>query len=154
MSPALLGAPGSDLGGNDTGAVYLFLGPVTADTDVAAADATFYGWNAWYLGESMAGPGDVDGDGFDDLLMNQYVNREDSKVRLFFGLLAGTREFDDADVTLVDGDGIHDDAGHALAGAGDVDRDDFDDFLVGAPSSESDTTLIGAAWLVRGGLGF
>ena len=60
----LVGAVGEASGG---GAVYLLQGPVTGSIDLAPADAKWIGQG--HAGWSMAGVGDLDADGLDDLLL-------------------------------------------------------------------------------------
>ncbi len=57
------------------GAAYLVLGPVSGDVDLAAADARLIGEAAYeHAGRSVSGAGDVDGDGFDDVLVGASGN--------------------------------------------------------------------------------
>ncbi len=66
----LLGASASSVVGSESGAVYLFLGAVAGELAATSADARFLGEAAGdAAGASLAGAGDADGDGFDDLLI-------------------------------------------------------------------------------------
>jgi hypothetical protein len=56
--------------------------------------------------------------------------------------------------SLINGWHTGDDFGHAVAGAGDVDDDGFDDVLVGAWTSDGSATDMGVSFLFRGGPGF
>ena len=67
---------------------------------------------------------------------------------LFYGLVSGTVSLDEADVQIV-GEG-DDQAGWAIAGAGDVDADGLDDLLIGGPGDDDGGEGAGAAWLVLG----
>jgi hypothetical protein len=84
-------ALGANYGGPlSAGAVYTFHGPVTAGTlDVAAADGTILGTNAYSELGSRLSVGDTDGDGVDDLHINQnYYNGkgfQDGQVLVFPG---------------------------------------------------------------------
>ncbi|MCK5253406.1 MAG: FG-GAP repeat protein, partial [Thermoplasmata archaeon] len=68
----LISAPGDDDGGQDAGQTYLVFGKAstwTMDTNLANADASFWGENAAdSSGSTIAGAGDVNGDGYDDIL--------------------------------------------------------------------------------------
>ena len=55
------------VGGPDLDTAWLVLGPVTADAALSGADVAITAPGASAFGASMAGPGDVDGDGLDDL---------------------------------------------------------------------------------------
>jgi hypothetical protein len=62
LSDVLTGAPWA-------AKAYLVLGPLSGDLNVASADAWFTGAHGDDTGLSIAGPGDVDGDGLSDLLL-------------------------------------------------------------------------------------
>ncbi len=94
-------------------------------------------------GASGAGAGDVDGDGFEDVLAGGYTG---NVAFLFRGSESGP---DPAPLTLADpGSSPNDTFGLAVAGASDVDGDGFDDVLVGAPGM---TLEVGRAYLFFGG---
>jgi len=82
-----------------------------------------------YLGRSVAGAGDVDGDGFDDLI----VGAHDASPNGIFNagsafVFSGATG---AQVFRFDGQANYEGLGNAVAGAGDVDGDGFDDLLIG-----------------------
>jgi hypothetical protein len=93
-------------------------------------------------GASVAGAGDVDGDGFEDVLAGGYTG---NVAFLFRGGASGP---DATPLTLADaGSSPNDTFGLAVAGASDVDGDGFDDVLVGAPGM---TLQVGRAYLFFG----
>jgi hypothetical protein len=69
----LIGAPLDEDGGSNAGQAYLVLGKATGwamDTDLSAADASFWGEHAGDIaGLFVAGAGDVNGDGYDAALI-------------------------------------------------------------------------------------
>ena len=70
----VIGAPGYEPhGAADDGAALIFYGPVTGSHDASEADATVYDDHIWdhynNVGGKLAGVGDTDGDGYDDLLI-------------------------------------------------------------------------------------
>ena len=134
------------------GVTYVFFGPVAGELDPSGADATLGGEtrNA-YAGQSTAAAGDVDADGLRDILIG--APRQDEAYTgaayLVHGGLTGTLVLDDADAKLL-GEAADDHAGTSVSGAGDVDADGHDDFLVGASLNDDGGTDAGAAYLVRG----
>jgi uncharacterized repeat protein (TIGR01451 family) len=133
--------------------------PLQPDVDLATVDASFWGEN---LGDEAGWPvsdaGDVNGDGYDDILIG--ANRHDvavSDVGQTYLLLGGPATEWSMDMSLaVDadasfhGEGAGDRSGIAVSGAGDVDGDGYDDFLVGAPDNDAGGASSGQAYLIRG----
>ena len=144
----LIGAPVVHNGGTEVGRVYLFNGPVLGTTPLSTADALLMGAQVGdRTGTFAAGAGDVNGDGFDDVLVGAF-DYGAGRSYLVHGPVAGVRALADADATFhgeVDGD-------HAaiVAGAGDVNGDGFDDVLIGAYMSEEVGVRAGKAYLVHG----
>ncbi|MES2642095.1 MAG: FG-GAP-like repeat-containing protein [Myxococcota bacterium] len=139
------------------GVAYLVLGAprgvwALADT----ADAVFNGdrdEGIEEVGEAIAGAGDVDGDGTDDLLFGAPVTSDDGDLRgaafLVYGPVTGTVRLDRADETFF-GNGVNAFAGYAVAAAGDTNGDDFADFLVGSPCDDPGGNSSGSASLFLG----
>lgn len=106
------------------------------------------------FGYAVAGAGDVDGDGFDDVVIGAFQDDDTAAnagaAFLFYG--------GDADVdrsrtaTLLASDGAALDAfGTAVAGIGDLDGDGYDDVAVGAPEHDGAGAQGGAVYLFMGG---
>jgi len=132
----------NDEGGTDAGQVYLVLGRQSGwsmDESVVNADASFLGENPEDLaGATLAGAGDVDGDGLDDLLIGAELNDQEEvdagKVYLILGRQVGWS----TDVDLANADSSFlgyawsQRAGSGLAIAPDLDGDGYDDIVIGA----------------------
>ncbi len=147
----LVGACLEDAGGSSAGAAYLVLSPVTGSISLAAAEAKLMGHTTTdYAGDEVAGAGDVDGDGYDDLLVG--APYEDTAgdgagaAYLVFGPVSGMLDLSETDLMFT-GEVSGDNAGGAVAGAGDVNGDGYDDLLVGAPGADSGIDA-GAAYLI------
>ncbi|MBI2339070.1 MAG: FG-GAP repeat protein [Deltaproteobacteria bacterium] len=154
----LIGAKWNHDGGYRAGKVYLIYGRDFADQefDLADADAAFTGGATGdYLGSSVAGAGDVDGDGLADIIMSAtgYDGTYSSAGRVYLflgGDLAGDVSLTDAYATF-EGEAAYDAAGTSLAPAGDMDGDGLADFIVGAPSADpSGKTSAGKIYVIFG----
>ncbi len=143
LNDLLVGAPRDERGGvQAAGAAYLFLGPVVGGSSVEDAAATFWG-GAWtdVAGTSLAGLGDIDGDGLPDLAVGEpgydFGNEEwesDADYGRAF-VLSGTAasgSLVDRATAILQGAEWMAQAGSALARAGDIDGDGIDDLLVAA----------------------
>ena len=132
---------------NDAGQVYLIFGKATGwdgvlYTSLSAADASFVGEDPNdAVGTSAVGVGDVNGDGFDDLVIGAPSNGDaGSQAGKAYLILGHARPWSmrqslaDADASFL-GENAGDSAGFAVAGAGDVNQDGLADFLVGAPQA-------------------
>jgi hypothetical protein len=113
-----------------TGRTYLYYGPLDSDTN---ADKIFTGENADdTFGNELCIRGDVDGDGFNDLLVGtRYYprNTEDGRVYLFYG---GPSDSMDVECDLVfDAENAGDLFGNSID-MFDIDRDGHADVIVGA----------------------
>lgn len=132
----LVGSPRNDLGGTDAGAAFLYLGPVFGTLTFSNADAIFQGElpgdNA---GESIAGAGDVNNDGYADLLIGADLNDTNGTnagaAYLIYGPVSGIVRLSNADVRYY-GAAANDRLGYAVDGGGDVNGDGFSDFVIGA----------------------
>lgn len=130
-------------------AVLLFQGPLAGELDASSADAMFVrGGDGAEASLRGARAGDINGDGLDDVLVGDRLHDDVGAVYLFYGPFAGLMEMDNADAILL-GENHADNAGFALAGAGDLDQDGYGDILVGAPGTTEDS---GVAYLAYGPL--
>ncbi len=156
----LVGAYGNDEGGTAAGQAYVIFGRAggwATGVSLASADASFLGEAADdRAGNALAGAGDVNGDGYDDLLVGAYGNDESGtgagQTYLVLGRPSGwalDAALSTADASYL-GEVANDLSGSAVAGAQDVNGDGFDDFLVGAFGNDQAGSYAGQTYLVFG----
>jgi hypothetical protein len=158
----LIGAYGDEDGGNYAGQTYLILGRQAADWlmdfDLSGADASFWGEDEWdFSGYSVAGAGDVNGDGYDDFLIGAYGDEDGGNYAGQTYLILGRQAADwlmDFDLSGADasfwGEDASDYSGYSVAGAGDVNGDGYDDFLIGAYGDDDGGDAAGQTYLILG----
>ena len=150
----IVGAYGADpAGGSNAGKSYVVFGnsggfgaSINLSTIAAGTGGFVINGQSAYdrSGRSVASAGDVNGDGFDDLIVGAYLadpagSTNAGKSYVVFGtsggfgasinlsaIAAGTGGF------VINGQSANDQSGHSVASAGDVNGDGFDDLIVGA----------------------
>jgi hypothetical protein len=155
----LVGTPTvSPSGAYDSGSASLLLGPLTGDLDLSGAAATFVSpYMSGWLGTAVAGIGDVNGDGYDDValtVLQKYSPQHESSLHVFHGPLSGVLPIDGADATFfADQPSAGADTESLVAnGIGDVDGDGFGDIALGTRAFEyaSEPEMLDTAWVVYG----
>jgi len=148
----VVGAPCYNTQGDHGGKAYVIGHPAQGDTDLATVSPAISGEAPErHAGAAVAGAVDVNGDGLADLLVGDTADEaEGERTGAAYVILGPVVE--DMDLTLasakVTGEAEFDDAGYALAAAGDMDDDGCGDFLVGAPNDQAIGP--GKAYLVHG----
>ena len=147
-----IGAPKSDDYAGDAGTVYVLTGATTGTITLSDATASTWGTSTTdNAGEVIGAPGDVDGDGYADLLIG--AEKDDaygSDAGIAWLVLGpftnGAWDLSSADAELYGPAGGE--AGYAVSTAGDQDGDGQADVLVGAHETDDPVSNAGSAHLV------
>ncbi len=144
-----VGAIYNSTAATNAGKVYVYLGgpsapttPFVTMTGLAANDQ---------FGVSVAGAGDVNGDGYADVIVGARLNSlNGSSAGAAFIFFGGPAMDGVPDVILL-GEAADDWFGNSVAGAGDVNGDGYADVIVGAPYNDRGGSAAGAAYVFYGG---
>ena len=165
----IVGALQADSNGNsNSGSSYVVFGKASGFS-AAMNLSSLDGSNGFRLGGEAAGDlsgdsvstaGDVNGDGFDDLIVgawgadpngrssgSSYVvfgQASDFSAALDLSSLNGSNGF------RLDGEALNDFSGSSVSTAGDVNGDGFADLIVGAPGADSNGLSSGSSYVVFG----
>ncbi len=166
----IIGAAFHDENGSDSGSSYVVFGgsSFNADIDLSALD----GSNGFEIlgeaagdrsGMSVSNAGDVNGDGFDDLIIGAYLHDENgSNSGSSYVVFGGSSFAADIDLSALDGsngfeilgEAAGDQSGISVSNAGDVNGDGFDDLIIGARFHDENGSNSGSSYVVFGGSSF
>ncbi len=164
----IVGVSGADPNGDKSGSSYVVFGQASGFS--AAMDlSSLNGSNGFrldgkeafdYLGFSVSTAGDVNGDGFDDLIVGAYgANLYGTNSGFSYVVFGQASGFSAAmDLSSLNGsngfrlDGVAewDQSGFSVSNAGDVNGDGFDDLIVGAHRADPNGEESGSSYVVFG----
>ncbi|MDQ0463373.1 Ca2+-binding RTX toxin-like protein [Caulobacter ginsengisoli] len=158
----------ASVNGSETGAVYVVYGKAggfTSDIDLSALDGT----NGFRIsgaafrdkaGWSVAAAGDVNGDGFQDIVIGARAADPHGTYSGSAYVIYGNEDGFPADLNLaapatgfglrIDGALANDELGFSVSSAGDLNHDGYDDLVIGARSAHFGGTAQGAAYVLFG----
>ena len=163
----IVGAETADPNGGESGETYVIFGQSSfaATVELSALDGsngfTLNGIDAQdYSGVSVSSAGDVNNDGFDDLIVGAYRaapngNSYAGESYVVFGQsnFAATVEFSDLNGTngfTLNGIDADDGSGRSVSSAGDVNNDGFDDLIIGARLADPNGGRSGETYVIFG----
>ncbi len=146
----IVGAPGYDHDQAKEGAAFVYPG-----TFLGLSPVPFWSWESdqenAYFGASVSTAGDVNGDGYDDVIVGipSYSNGEanEGAAVIYTGSAVGFSIFPTYGVESNQANAYF---GHSVSTAGDVNGDGYDDVIIGAHLFNNGHTDEGAAFLYYG----
>ncbi|TLN16099.1 hypothetical protein FDZ71_06980, partial [bacterium] len=144
-----VGAYYYDKGETDEGAVFVYYGSAMGYTGPVWTSE--FNQASSYLGQSVAGAGDVNADGYDDVVVGApYYDgayTDEGVAMLYLGSASGLLS---APSWMTYGGQASAMYGYYVSGGGDVNADGYDDVLVGAPGYDGTYSNQGKAYLYKG----
>ncbi|MCW2336749.1 hypothetical protein M2337_000982 [Sphingobium sp. B2D3A] len=172
LNDLLVGAYGRDNSDTNAGAAYIVYGKTGgAQIDLANVANGSGGFMLWgsatdgYAGYSVSTAGDINGDGYADLLVGarlQDVNGVDQAGRVYvvYGRsnnstiqLSGLTAASNTLGFVIEGSSTGDELGWAVSDAGDVNGDGLSDFIVSARLADTPNSNAGSVYVVFGQTG-
>ena len=165
----IIGATGADQpGGTDHGEAYVVFGRSSFTSTIALSDLD--GTTGFvltgidpedYAGKSVSSAGDVNGDGFDDLIIGAHYADQPGgtyhgETYVVFGRSGGfassiaLSSLDGSTGFVLTGIDLEDYSGISVSGAGDVNGDGFDDVIIGAHTADPGSSEEGESYVVFG----
>ncbi|SEQ52200.1 FG-GAP repeat protein [Nitrosomonas ureae] len=164
----IIGAYGADSNGRSSGSSYVVFGQASgfdATMDLSGLD----GSNGFrldgevvgdYSGRSVSSAGDINGDGFDDVIVSAFGADPNGNLSGSSYVVFGKASGFDAVMDLsslngssgfrLDGEAERDSSGWSVSGAGDVNGDGFGDVIIGARGADSNGNYSGSSYVVFG----
>ncbi|MFT5686933.1 MAG: hypothetical protein ACI8RZ_007890 [Myxococcota bacterium] len=149
----LIGAAAASTDDSDAGIAFIVYGPLSGGSLSSAGAALSGNSRSDSAGFAAVSPGDVDGDGIDDMLIaapgDDEARIDAGSVYLLLGPTSGNLTLSDVADGVLYGEGTYDRAGEAVAGPGDVTGDGGLDLIVAATRyGDNDYTYQGAVYVV------
>ncbi len=155
LSDVIIGAPYADDGGSSNeGKAFVYFGENSSNGISATADVTLDDADTSnsLLGRSVAGAGDINHDGYADVIVGAHqrigsIASIEGAALIYYGSSAGPNG---SPVILEESDQIGSEYGYTVCGAGDVDGDGYSDVAVAATSYNDNYADEGVVYIYHG----
>lgn len=150
-SDIIIGVTGDDYNGTNAGKAVIYFGGQSMNN---VADVSLYGGSfpSDFCGHSVSTAGDVNGDGYDDVIVGSIYNDDAGtnagSAYLYFG---GSTMNGGSDLYFT-GEAASDEFGSSVSSAGDINGDGISDVIIGAPRNDAGGTNAGRTYIYFGGL--
>ncbi len=155
----LISASGDDDNGDGAGAVYIIYGQATQLTSTSLSSGSIIKITGENAGDGLASgltAGDLNGDGYTDIIMNAPNNNDAAayagKIYVIYGqappIYSGV--VDTLASASFTGEAAQDFVGGSMSAEADVNGDSYADLLIGAANHDGDGANSGAAYLIYG----
>lgn len=134
-----VGASTNDQGGANAGKVSIYYG---RSSPASTPDVELIGPAGSFFGSAVAWAGDVNGDGFCDLVVGAYRDAQAGELAGTAFVFFGGNPMDAAPDLVLVGPGPGAYFGRAVCGAGDLNGDGIGDFAIGAPRTTNGTVYV------------
>jgi hypothetical protein len=149
FNDVIVGASQFDGTLTEQGAIYIYRGSASGLSAVADWSVVF-DQASTYFGHSVDGAGDVNGDGYDDILVGAYyykeINYGEGAAFIFHGSSSGIS----CTADWFSGGSGNKNYGYSVSGAGDINGDGYADVIVGARNNSNGQDYEGQAFVFHG----
>ena len=163
----IIGANEADPNGGSSGESYVVFGKASGTYSASLELSSLNGTNGFvingidendYSGRSVSSAGDINNDGYDDIIIGAYpADRHWGESYVVFGKASGTysaslelSSLNGTNGFVINGIDANDYSGYSVSSAGDINNDGYDDIIIGARFADPNGDDAGESYVVFG----